>query len=133
MIEQNEQYLVTLHAKPNDKSILATFQHYLDMETWFRTFTHLIFIVLDIDKMHHRVRELLLNEQDSLSRQNIQHAEVYYFSRELTCRKGMKPYIILRTVNADVARSQLNKNFYQFVSVPPKIRVIVGAAGIGKY
>ncbi|CAF3699069.1 unnamed protein product [Rotaria sordida] len=52
-----------------------------------RAFCSLIFIVMDVDKMHHRLRELLLNEQDSLTRSQEPHGPVYYFSRELACRK----------------------------------------------
>ncbi|CAF0996339.1 unnamed protein product [Didymodactylos carnosus] len=162
---QNEQYLVTFHPKTNNKSLLVTLEHDLDMETWcillhifnnkfpssyqilwgsisteedillfysrIRTFIHLTFVVLDIDKMHHRLREILLNEQDSLTRQKDLHAEVYYFSRELTCRKGMKPYIIPRGFNADVTRARLNNNYQLLGCTPPQIKTIVGRAGIG--
>ncbi|CAF1574698.1 unnamed protein product, partial [Didymodactylos carnosus] len=97
-----------------------------------RTFTNLIFVVIDIDKIHHRLRELILNEQDQLSKLQTQHATVYYFSRELTLRRGMKPFIIApKHKNPHIIQTQL-KNL-QNNSVQPQIQIIYGKAGIAYF
>ncbi|CAF5138873.1 unnamed protein product [Rotaria sp. Silwood1] len=58
-----------------------------------QAFPSLTFVIMDIDKMHHRLREILLKEQDSLTRERIKHGRVFYFSRELTTtRKGLREF-----------------------------------------
>lgn len=59
-----------------------------------RAFPALIFVFMDVDRMHHRLREILLKEQEALT--NVQsHATVYYFSDEMTAkRKGLKEFHI---------------------------------------
>ena len=101
-----------------------------------RTFRCLTFVVMDMDKMHHRLREFLLNEQDSLAKQSEPHAPVYYFSRELTsCRKGLRPFIITpKYRNRSQTYSQLMTLFRRNnFSPPPQIQMIYGTAGIGRY
>jgi hypothetical protein len=98
-----------------------------------RTFRYLTFVVMDIDKMHHRSRELLLNEQDSLAKQSEPHAPIYYFSRELTsCRKGLRPYYIKpQHRNPSQTNSQLMTLLRKVNVVLPETRIIYGKAGIG--
>ncbi|CAF3718863.1 unnamed protein product [Rotaria socialis] len=99
-----------------------------------RTFPCLTFVVMDIDKMHHRLRELLLNEQDSLVKQSERHGTIYYFSRELiSFRKGLRPFYIKQQYrDSSNTYSKFmtllrNNNF-----TPPQIKIIYGKAGIGK-
>ncbi|CAF2108222.1 unnamed protein product [Rotaria magnacalcarata] len=99
-----------------------------------RTFPCLTFVVMDIDKMHHRLRELLLNEQDSLVKQSERHGTIYYFSRELiSFRKGLRPFYIKQQYrDSSHTYSKFmtllrNNNF-----TPPQIKIIYGKAGIGK-
>jgi hypothetical protein len=99
-----------------------------------RTFCSLIFIVMDIDKMHHRLREVLLNEQDALTRQEQSHGSVYYFSRELTTsRKGLRPFHISpRYRDSHQTYRKLVGLFQQNNLVQPQIQIIYGTAGIGE-
>ncbi|CAF1222260.1 unnamed protein product [Adineta steineri] len=99
-----------------------------------RTFRYLTFAVMDMDKMHHRLREFLLNEQDSLAKQTEPHAPIYYFSRELTsCRKGLRPFIITpKYRNPSQTYSQLMTLFRRNNFPQPQIQMIYGTAGIGK-
>ncbi len=100
-----------------------------------RTFRYLIFVVMDIDKMHHRLREILLNEQDALTRQEQPHGPVYYFSRELTIsRKGLRPFHITpRFRDPRQIYTQLVRLFQQNNWIQPQIQIIYGTAGIGKF
>ncbi|CAF0904066.1 unnamed protein product [Adineta ricciae] len=95
-----------------------------------RNFSSLTFVVMDIDGMHHRLRELLLNEQNSLTKESKSHGSVYYFSRELiTGRKGLQQYIILpKHRNPTQMHAQLRQNNV----VLPQIQIVCGAAGSGK-
>ncbi|CAF4525172.1 unnamed protein product, partial [Rotaria sp. Silwood2] len=99
-----------------------------------RTFHYLIFVVMDIDKMHHRLREFLLNEQDELTRYEQAHGPVYYFSRELTIsRKGLRPFHITpKYRDSSQTYTQLIRLFQQNNWIQPQIQIIYGQAGIGK-
>jgi hypothetical protein len=99
-----------------------------------RTFSSLIFVIMDIDKMHHRLREVLLNEQDVLTRREQSHGTVYYFSRELTTsRRGLKPFHLLpRYRDSYQTYRQLLGLFQQNNLVQPQIQIIYGTAGIGQ-
>lgn len=99
-----------------------------------RTFHCLVFVVMDIDKMHHRLRELLLNEQDALTRLERSHGPVYYFSRELTTsRKGLRPlHISPRYLDRDAIYARLVRLFQEYNWIQPGIQIICGQAGIGK-
>ena len=85
---------------------------------------------MDIDKMHHRLRQLVLNEQDSLAKQSEPHGPIYYFSRELTlCRKSLRPFVVTsKHRNPSQAYAQLRRNNWS----SPQIQIIYGTAGIGK-
>jgi hypothetical protein len=98
-----------------------------------RTFCSLIFVVMDIDKMHHRLREVLLKEQDALTREQA-HGTVYYFSRELTTyRKGLRELQIpTKYRNPNQTYAQLMTLFQKHQSTLPNIQIIYGTAGIGK-
>lgn len=100
-----------------------------------RTFPSLTFAIMDIDKMHHRLRELLLDEQNLLTKETKSHGSVYYFSRELlTCRKGLQPYIILpKHRNSQQMYTQLILSLRKNNIKLPEIQIICGAAGIGKF
>ena len=101
--------------------------------TRVRTFRNLTFAVMDIDKMHHRLRQLLLNEQDLLTKQSEPHAPIYYFSRELTlCRKGLRPFPITRHRNPQYAYSQWVKLLREKDLPLSQIQIVYGTAGIGK-
>jgi len=83
--------------------------------------------------MHHRLRELLLNEQDSLAKQSDPHATIYYFSRELTlCKKGLKPfYIVPKYRNPSQTYAQLISLLRRNNFPSSQIEIIYGTAGIG--
>jgi hypothetical protein len=100
-----------------------------------RTFRNLTFAVMDIDKMHHRLKELLLNEQDSLTKQSEPHAPVYYFSRELTSsRKGLRLfYVSPQYRNPSQTYSHLITLLRQNNFPSPQIQIVYGTAGIGMY
>ena len=99
-----------------------------------RTFSTMVFIIMDIDKMHSRLREVLLNEQDLLTKYREPHGIVYYFSRELTMyRRGLKSYRVNPTDrDARPTYSKLNQLFEQTKRMPPEIRIICGDEGTGK-
>jgi hypothetical protein len=88
---------------------------------------------MDIDRMHHRLREILLNEQDSLAKQSESHGTIYYFSRELTsCRKDLLPFRVPTnhrnpTETYRQLLALLTRNNFSL----PKIQIIYGKAGIG--
>jgi hypothetical protein len=100
-----------------------------------RTFRYLTFVVMDIDKMHHRLRELLLNEQDLLAKQSEPHGPVYYFSREVTlCRKVLRPfYITPKHRNPSQTYLHLITLMRKFNFPLPQIQIIYGTTGIGIY
>ncbi|CAF1180009.1 unnamed protein product [Adineta steineri] len=99
-----------------------------------RTFPSLIFVIMDIDKMHHHLRELLLNEQDLLTRQKNIHAQVFYFSHELTtARKGLREFQIPdRYKDSNQSYYHLMNLFQENHILPSQIQIIYGKAGIGK-
>ncbi|CAF4220855.1 unnamed protein product, partial [Rotaria sp. Silwood2] len=99
-----------------------------------RTFQYLTFAVLDIDKMHHRLRELLLNEQDLLAKQSEPHGIIYYFSRELISpRKGLRPFYIKPQYRNPSQTYTQFVNLLQKNNIPSlEIETISGKAGIGK-
>ena len=100
-----------------------------------RIFSSLVFVVMGIDKMHHRLREVLLNEQDALTREKQYHGSVYYFSRELTTsRKGLKLFPVPPKYRDPYHSYQhLVQLFRQTNFVQPQIRAIYGKAGTGKF
>ena len=98
-----------------------------------RIFRHLTFAVMDIDRVHHGLRESLFNEQNSLAIQTEQHGSVYYFSRELNlCRKGLRPFIIKPQHKNP---SETFTHFSQLIRNSglslPNIKMITGKSGIG--
>ncbi|CAM4822618.1 unnamed protein product [Rotaria magnacalcarata] len=99
-----------------------------------RTFPSRNFAIMDIDKMHHRLREILLNEQDLLTHEQEIHGKVFYFSREITtARKGLRLYPIPESYkDSSQSYQHLLNLFKQYQIVPSKIQIINGAAGIGK-
>ncbi|CAF1212894.1 unnamed protein product [Rotaria sp. Silwood1] len=99
-----------------------------------RTFTSLTFAIMDIDKMHHRLREILFNEQDLLTRENNMHAQVFYFSRELTTgRKGLREFQIpIIYKDPDQSYQHLINLFNKHYTIPANIQIIYGKVGIGK-
>jgi hypothetical protein len=109
-----------------------------DIQLFFsriRTFRYLIFVIMDIDKMHHRLREFLLNEQDLLTREQEPHGIVYYFSRELTIsRNGLREFHIpTQYKNPNQTYKQLIALFQKQEFVLPEIQIIYGKAGIGEF
>ena len=100
--------------------------------TRVKTFHYLTFAVMDIEKMHHRLRQLLLNEQDQLTKQSEPHATIYYFSREMNSwGKGLRSfYIKAKDRNPQQIYSQLKTLFRQKMS---HIQIVYGVAGIGMF
>lgn len=99
-----------------------------------RTFKHLQFVLMDIDKMHHRLREILFSEQDDLTRQDQPHGTVYYFSREVTHRRGLRPFPVVEKTREVKQTYALLKNLIQKSRWNhPEIQVICGTAGIGQF
>ncbi|CAF1142456.1 unnamed protein product, partial [Adineta ricciae] len=108
-----------------------------DIELFFtriRTFPSLIFAIMNIDKMHHNLREIVLQQQDQLAQESSQHGRVYFFSRDLTTnRKGLYPYAIPdQYKDPQQAHQHLMELFSQCQLNPLNIQIIYGKAGIGK-
>ena len=99
-----------------------------------RKFRYLTFLIIDIDKMHHRLREILLSEQDCLTREQVEHGTIFYFSKELTTsRSGLRQFHMpAKDHQADSPATKLKKLFQTNKIAIPLIRIIYGAAGIGK-
>ena len=98
-----------------------------------RTFHYLTFVVMDIDKMPHRLREILLTEQDILAKQTESHGPIYYFSKESSlCRKGLRLFRILPKHRDPAQTNAQLINFLRQNNYPPSdIQLIYGKAGIG--
>ncbi|CAF3299842.1 unnamed protein product [Rotaria sp. Silwood2] len=86
---------------------------------------------MDIDKMHHRLRELLLNEKDSLAKQSEPHGPIYYFSRELiSSNKGLRSfYIRPQYRNPSQTYSQFMSLLRRNNFSSPQIQIIYGTSG----
>ncbi|CAF4275233.1 unnamed protein product, partial [Rotaria sp. Silwood2] len=84
--------------------------------------------------MHHRLREILLIEQDLLTREQGVHGLVFYFSRELTtARKGLREFHIPANYkDSNQSYKHLMDLFNEQHISPPNIQSIYGKAGIGK-
>ncbi|CAM4768543.1 unnamed protein product [Rotaria magnacalcarata] len=100
-----------------------------------QTFQDSTFVVMNIDKMHHRLRELLLNEHDSLTRLKEPHGVIYYVARgSIMNRKNLRPFQL------DFNHRDPHQAYTHFLtlcqqnssSVQPQLEIICGAAGIGK-
>jgi hypothetical protein len=163
MIDENQQYLVTLNSIEKNSStdldmntfciLLNIFNNRLpasyqilwcsiatieDIELFFsriRTFHYLIFVIMDIDKMNHRLRETLLTKQDLLTRDKVQHGTVYYFSNELTTsRNGLREFHIPAKYRIpNQTHKQLLTLFQRDKLAQPQIHIVYGAAGIGEF
>ncbi|CAF3701639.1 unnamed protein product [Rotaria sp. Silwood1] len=100
-----------------------------------RTFHDLTFVIMNIDKMHHRLRELLLNEQDSLARLQQPHGVIYYVVRgSIINRKNLRSFQIHpKHRDPHQTCAQLLTLYRQnYDSVQPQFEIICGASGIGK-
>lgn len=96
-----------------------------------RTFSNLIFVIMEIDQMHPRLREVLLTEQDLLSKCREPYGIVYYFSRELTTyRRGLKFFQIPSAYRH--VRQTYTKLTRLSKKILPEIRIICGKEGAGK-
>ena len=107
-----------------------------DIELFFariRAFPSLIFVVLDIDRMHHSLRETLFNEQDSLTKEK-SHGTVYYFSEEIsTARKVLREFHIPSAYRDPEPVYRLVMELFRSQRIPsPSLRVIYGEPGVGK-
>lgn len=160
-IDNSQQYLVTLNPIDNKDSnldmntfciLLNIFNQRLpapfqilwcstatleDIELFFdriRTFRYLIFVVMDIDKMNHRLREILFNHQDLLTRDQIEHGTVFYFSKELTTsRHGIREFSIPpKYRDAKQTYAQLRTLLQRDRQTLAEIQIIGGDAGIGE-
>ena len=158
--QENQQYLIKLNSIPGNNgfdmntccALLNIFRNQLpasyqilwcsditdeDIHLFFsriRTFRFLTFAIMDIDKMHHHLREILLNQQDLLAREQISHGIVYYFSRDfITSRKGLLDIqMSINHTHPKETLAHLVTLFRQHQSVLPQIKIIYGAAGIGR-
>lgn len=108
-----------------------------DIQLFFsrvRTFHNLIFVVMEIDNMHHRLREQLLNEQNLLTQQEELHGSVYYFSRETTAhQKDLRPFPVPRKYqDPNSTYNQLIELIQRNKCAQPNLEIIYGKAGVGK-
>jgi hypothetical protein len=100
-----------------------------------RTFQDSTFVVMGINKMHHRFREILLKEQDLLSRLQEPYGLVFYVARgSIMNRKSLRPFEIdLRHREPHQTYAHLLTLFQQSEnSIRPQFEIICGAAGIGE-
>ena len=99
-----------------------------------RTFPQLIFVVMNIDNMHYRLRERLLSEQTLLIKQHQPHGPVYYFSQEImSCQKDLRSFpLTLKHQDPKVTYTLLTQLFQDSNNVRPDIEIICGKAGVGK-
>ncbi|CAF1578446.1 unnamed protein product [Rotaria magnacalcarata] len=99
-----------------------------------RIFHSMIFAVMDTDKMHHRLRTVLWEEQDSLANRDEPHGSIYYFTQEMTTsRKGLLPLFVKPTPpNPVETYSKLIKMMENENITLPQIDIVYGTAGIGK-
>ena len=99
-----------------------------------RTFRHLVFVVMNIDNMHYRLREQLLSEQIFLAKQQKPHGPVYYFSQEITfSQKDLRIFpLTLAHQNPKSACAILDQLFRHDNNVRPHIEIICGKVGVGK-
>lgn len=100
-----------------------------------RTFQDLTFVVMVADKIHHRLRELLLNEQNSLARLHEPHGTVYYVARgSIMNQKNLRSFQIGHTYrNVHQTSAHLIKLYQQNLNhLQPKLEIICGVAGIGE-
>ena len=87
---------------------------------------------MEIDKMHHRLKEILFNEQNKLTKSDKPHGDVYFFSREINSRKGLRPiHLTPHLRNSATATRKLNELFENHKLTKPQLRIIAGKAGIG--
>jgi Cdc6-like AAA superfamily ATPase len=108
-----------------------------DIQLFFsrvRTFHNLTFAVLDIDKMHHRLREQLLDQQSSLMQHQEHHGSVYYFTQEITaCQKELRSFPMTQQYqDPKKTYTQLAKLFKNDNNKQPDIQIICGKPGVGK-
>ena len=84
--------------------------------------------------MHHRLREVLLKEQDTLTNENKSHGKIYYFSKELAVsRKGLREFIIPTAYRQpEPTYRHLMQLFQNQQILPSPIQIIYGQTGIGK-
>ena len=99
-----------------------------------RTFPYLVFAVMHMDTMDHRLRTILLHEQNSLAKEKEPHAPIYYFSKELISHsQNLRPFYVtpqFRDQNEILA--QFAKLLRQQNVQLPQIQIIYGVTGIGK-
>jgi hypothetical protein len=90
---------------------------------------------MDIDRMNHRLREILLTKQDLLTRDKVTHGTVYYFSKELTTsRNGLREFHIPANYRiANQTYKQLLTLFQRDKLAQPQIQIVCGEAGIGEF
>lgn len=158
-IHENQQYLVSIPSPTETNSIgqdldtccvlFNLFRHRLpssyqilwcsvateeDIRLFFvriRRFHSLDFVILEIDQMHYRLREILLHEQVSLTKFEENHGKVYYFSRQLPARRnGLRTLPILPNYRDSYHTSRHLVELFQ--QNQPQIQIIGGKAGIGK-
>ena len=107
-----------------------------DIELFFariRAFPSLIFVIMNIDQMHHRLREILFNEQTRLTREAQAHGTVYYFSRELAnTRKGLREFHIKSEWKDPKQTYRHLLSLQKSRSSLLDIQIVYGTAGIGK-
>ncbi|CAF3815136.1 unnamed protein product, partial [Rotaria magnacalcarata] len=99
-----------------------------------RTFPALTFVIMDIDKMQYRLREILLNEQYALTQQQDKHGRVFYFSHELTVtRKGLREFPIPAKYKDPFASYHHILDLFKKHKIElSDIHTVYGTAGIGK-
>ncbi|CAF1310983.1 unnamed protein product, partial [Rotaria sp. Silwood1] len=99
-----------------------------------RIFHSWTFVVIDTGKMHHRLRTVLWEEQESLTNRDESHALIYYFTKEsITGRKGLRPfYLKPMHRNPLETYSKLIRMMHDENVTVPQLDIVYGTAGIGK-
>lgn len=99
-----------------------------------RNFPSLVFVVMNIDNMHYRLREQLLNEQSLLVKQQQNHGTVYYFSQEIaSCQKNLRLFpVTSKHQDPKETYTLLNQLFQYSNHIRPEIEIVLGKTSVGK-
>lgn len=106
-----------------------------DIRLFFKriqTFHDKKFILMEIDKLNNRLREVLFNEQYTLQCSSEKYGEVYYFSRELKSIRGLRTYSFAEQFPSDASHRTIEKILGDDKRKSPQLHVICGKSSVGK-